>query len=1110
MAQRIRWVDIYKGLAILLVVVGHTTGLFNPYIYQFHMAAFFFISGYTSKLGERGLVQTWAGKAYSIYLPYLSFFLITLALVWLLYLTGGYSALFKDPFPGFMFSLTEFPAHRIYINLLGATWFLITLFGIYVVQRTVLFLCFERAGTLFMLASAALFLTGYGIIRATIFIPDGFWYLIFIGQFYFALGYLFSQKGWLNKVEGQNIQLLLLVGVNVVLLYMFSHQWPNTVDYPSRNFGNAFTNSIAAMNGIIFLFIISVIVDKFAHEKVVSVIVKMGRATLGILLFHFLFFKIGYAILAATGVVDWGYVANFTPTHEIGNRYWWLISGLSIALSIAAWNFILNNQLLRTILGQSREVIDKLYRGKSSEMWRLDLALIAGRNRLGRVASEGILVAVQQNKLMAGMLAILVTLAILPMLGQGIICNDELQASFWAQLGWSQFWSHYATVWASQGRVLAAPLNVFSNYMGFLSVNGYVFRSISILLMLVVFALYGWLIARLRNNIYWGVAIFSVAVLLLPISFEHTLPNAFIALFCLPLILAFVSFHLFLTYLETSDRLTLVISMLAWLLFLTSYEVYLTLTPVFLVIAYIHRKASSKDLIKVVFDCRHVLATTIVFFGAYVLASRIFPSHYAGNTIADLNLDSSSAIVGHLVASGVPGYYLFNEKYRYLLEMFSNTFQSAGVPLAQSPLAITLATLFPMSSGFPAILRNAASDPRVMMMAISGVILAIGIGKVAKGREPQIKLRQLPYLIAVPLALAIFMAIPNSLGKLYQSTVNANDFVALPVTFMIYSVLIFGVVAFLWFCIERMPSAISSLIMAAIVLFLMVPIQSMNGVFAQEQNKNFARLNMLKAVYDTDLLRQLDTKSIAAPSLYETKNLLGINKSYWTDYARAKGLGFDVASEKGGQEYLLQVLSDSQVVLIGRRQTVLLSVERVDRHKLFIVNPKTNISRILAIDKGIKDGIFYKYVFDTEAIYPALDEEAPQMTVDSNNKFPGFERESETIGDTFETAQVESGFFKDKWVAKEASLKMRSGKTGKVVLLGALTIPPTDQMVIEVFANGQHIGKYKIHGDRFKIVIPVESGGKVAQLRFRANWEFDAQAPDIRKLSYLLLGLQGE
>lgn len=55
-APRIEWVDILKGLAILLVVVGHmeyAEGTANPgrmLIYSFHMPLFFMLAGYTAAL----------------------------------------------------------------------------------------------------------------------------------------------------------------------------------------------------------------------------------------------------------------------------------------------------------------------------------------------------------------------------------------------------------------------------------------------------------------------------------------------------------------------------------------------------------------------------------------------------------------------------------------------------------------------------------------------------------------------------------------------------------------------------------------------------------------------------------------------------------------------------------------------------------------------------------------------------------------------------------------------------------------------------------------------------------------------------------------------------
>lgn len=44
---KIGWIDIFKGIAITLVVAGHAGSPINTYIYLFHMPAFIFISGYT-------------------------------------------------------------------------------------------------------------------------------------------------------------------------------------------------------------------------------------------------------------------------------------------------------------------------------------------------------------------------------------------------------------------------------------------------------------------------------------------------------------------------------------------------------------------------------------------------------------------------------------------------------------------------------------------------------------------------------------------------------------------------------------------------------------------------------------------------------------------------------------------------------------------------------------------------------------------------------------------------------------------------------------------------------------------------------------------------------
>lgn len=69
-SKRIAWVDYFKALTMILVVIGHSTGMFSGYIYQFHVAAFFVISGFVSRLEKKKLDELVINRIFTIILPY--------------------------------------------------------------------------------------------------------------------------------------------------------------------------------------------------------------------------------------------------------------------------------------------------------------------------------------------------------------------------------------------------------------------------------------------------------------------------------------------------------------------------------------------------------------------------------------------------------------------------------------------------------------------------------------------------------------------------------------------------------------------------------------------------------------------------------------------------------------------------------------------------------------------------------------------------------------------------------------------------------------------------------------------------------------------------------
>jgi len=82
--ERKHYIDIMKGIGILLVIIGHMQKIVNPVvltiIYSFHIPLFYFVSGllYNEKNDRMNFKQYTKKIACSLLYPYLTLFILNM------------------------------------------------------------------------------------------------------------------------------------------------------------------------------------------------------------------------------------------------------------------------------------------------------------------------------------------------------------------------------------------------------------------------------------------------------------------------------------------------------------------------------------------------------------------------------------------------------------------------------------------------------------------------------------------------------------------------------------------------------------------------------------------------------------------------------------------------------------------------------------------------------------------------------------------------------------------------------------------------------------------------------------------------------------------------
>ncbi len=289
-SQRIAYIDIARGIGILLVVLGHSDlALVSPYlhqiIYSFHIPLFFFLSGIFFDPGiAPGLFLKKRFRA--ILQPYLFvIFLIFLASV--SFTNMGISTALGR-FTKSMYASTE------YIWWIPL-WFLPCLFATSLFAYVVYRIFLPKIENRYLRWVVLLVILAGGVYFVGVFYPFtvplfgkayelyGLPYnldVVLISGFFFMLGAEIKRLP-LDKVFG-NKGLLLLTGMGLLVLNAFFSQ---RMDLAVRIYNSFLINTLEALLGIAFTLALSKQIES-TNTSFASAMAYIGQTSLFILIFH--------------------------------------------------------------------------------------------------------------------------------------------------------------------------------------------------------------------------------------------------------------------------------------------------------------------------------------------------------------------------------------------------------------------------------------------------------------------------------------------------------------------------------------------------------------------------------------------------------------------------------------------------------------------------------------------------------------------------------------------------------------------------------------------------------------------------------------------------------
>lgn len=269
--KRIEYIDILRGIAMILVLIGHNDTILTNYIYSFHIPLFFFISGLTYKGNSASLKEVIKKRFRNIVIPYLKLSLF-LYFLWILLMNFQGIVLYKNDilrnFVG-IFYCQGVDSMAWGLQL----WFLPCLF----ITSIIFYFISKIKKKVFILISI-IAVSSVGFLLNDILRINFLWSfdVALVGVLFYGTGFLLKNK--LNTYKPQIVDFICML-ISLVLLIIFN-QLNGRVDMYSSQYNNIL---LFISNSFLGIYII-IIASKLIKQK--RIIKFVGINTIIILALH--------------------------------------------------------------------------------------------------------------------------------------------------------------------------------------------------------------------------------------------------------------------------------------------------------------------------------------------------------------------------------------------------------------------------------------------------------------------------------------------------------------------------------------------------------------------------------------------------------------------------------------------------------------------------------------------------------------------------------------------------------------------------------------------------------------------------------------------------------